>query len=93
MCGSLTLLLAGHRCDSRIALTFADGSESAEPVSAADLLPPEAPLVGPVGGPANSRNNNYGLHPILRTLAVPLSALGTTEQLRYSTSTLVCSIA
>jgi hypothetical protein len=93
MCGSLTLLLAGHGCDSGIALTFADGSESAEPVSAADLLPPEAPLVGPVGGPANSRNNNYGLHPILRTLAVPLSALGTTEQLRYSTSTLVCSIA
>jgi hypothetical protein len=83
MCRSLTLLLAGHGCDSGIALAFADGSESAEPVSAADLLPPETPLVGPVGGPANSRNNNYGLHPILRTLAVPLSALGTTQQLRY----------
>jgi hypothetical protein len=89
----LILLLVGHGWASGIALTFADGSESAEPVSAADLLPPEAPLVGPVGGPANSRNNNYGLHPILRTLAVPFSALGTTEQLRYSTDTIIRSLA
>lgn len=69
-----------------MALAFADGTESAEPVSAADLLPPDAPLVGPVGGPANARNNNYGLHPILRTLAVPLSAFGTQDRLRYLTN-------
>ena len=93
MCASLILLGVGHDCDSGIALMFADGSETAEPVSAADLLPPEAPLVGPVGGPANSRNNNYGLHPILRTLAAPLSALGTAEQLRYSTNISVRSLA
>ena len=67
-------------------LAFADGTESAEPVSAAELLAPDAPLAGPVGGPANARNNNYGLHPILRTLAVPLSTLGTQEQLRYLTN-------
>jgi hypothetical protein len=75
-------LTCGCQTHSGVALAFADGTESADPVPAAGLLPPAAPLVGPVGGPANSRNNNYGLHPILRTLAVPLSELGTAEQLR-----------
>lgn len=50
-----------------------------------DHIPAAAPLIGPVGGPANSRNNFYGYHPILRTVPIPLDSLGDPTQLQEVT--------
>jgi hypothetical protein len=46
-------------------------------VSSGDYL--DTALVGPVGGPANSRNNQYGVHAILRSVSIPLADLMTRE--------------